>query len=86
MTTPHDTFFVKQRLQTTHIAHCSRQLSLNICLFYGIQRDTHLSPRAFLADRTIGRAFGILCRLPVVGDVLYCGETVRPIAKNYLKE
>jgi len=37
----------------------------------------------FLADRTIGRAFGTLCRLTVcrlsvVCNVLYCGETVRP--------
>jgi len=36
----------------------------------------------FLADRTIGRAFGTLCRLSVclssVCDVLYCGEMVRP--------
>ena len=36
----------------------------------------------FLADRTIGRAFGTLCRLSAcrlssVCDVLYCGETVR---------
>jgi len=41
----------------------------------------------FLADRTIGRAFGTLCRLSVichlsvVCDVLYCGETVRPSEK-----
>jgi len=34
--------------------------------------------RGFLADRTIGRAFGTLCRLSVVCDVLYCGETVGP--------
>jgi len=33
----------------------------------------------FLADRTIDRAFGTLCRLSVVVcDVLYCGKTVRP--------
>jgi len=38
----------------------------------------------FLADRTIGRAFGTLFRLSVcrrlssVCDVLHCGETVRP--------
>jgi len=36
----------------------------------------------FLADHTIGHAFGTLCRLSVcrlsVSDVLYCGETVRP--------
>ena len=36
----------------------------------------------FLADRTIGRAFGTMCRLSVVCDVLYCGETdVRPSEK-----
>jgi len=36
----------------------------------------------FLADRTIGRAFGTVCRLPsVVCDVLYCGKTVRPSQK-----
>jgi len=39
----------------------------------------------FLADRTIGRAFGTLCRLSVcrlsVCDVLYC-----VLAKNCLKE
>jgi len=48
---------------------------------------TYLS---FLADRTIGRAFGTLCRLSVcrlssvclsVCNVLYCGETVRPSEK-----
>jgi len=33
------------------------------------------------ADRTIGRAFGTLCRLSVVCNVLYCGETVRPSEK-----
>jgi len=31
----------------------------------------------FLADRTIGGAFGTLCRLSVVCDVLYSGETAR---------
>ena len=40
----------------------------------------------FLADRTIGRAFGTMCRLSsvclssvlsVACDVLYCGKTVR---------
>ena len=43
----------------------------------------------FLADRTIGRAFGTMCRLSVcrlsvclsVCDVLYCGETVCPSEK-----
>ena len=39
----------------------------------------------FLADRTIGRAYGTLCRLSVcrlsVCNVLYCGETVRPSEK-----
>jgi len=39
----------------------------------------------FLADRTIGRAFGTLCRLSVclsvVRNALYCGETVRPSEK-----
>ena len=33
-----------------------------------------------MADRTIGRAFGTLCRLTVC-DVLYCGEMVRPSEK-----
>ena len=37
---------------------------------------------SFLADRTIGRAYGTVCRLssvclPVICDVLYCGKTVR---------
>jgi len=40
-----------------------------------------------LADRTIGRAFGTMCRLSVclsvVCDVLYCGKTVRPSEKVY---
>ena len=45
---------------------------------------------SFLADRTICRAFGTLCRLSVrrrlrrlsvVCDVLYSGETVRPSEK-----
>ena len=36
----------------------------------------------FLADRTIGRAYGTACRLSsVVCDVLYCGKTVRPSQK-----
>jgi len=40
----------------------------------------------FLADRTIGRDFGTLCRLSVclssvVCNVLYCGETVRSSEK-----
>ena len=35
----------------------------------------------FFADRTIGRAFGTVCRLSVVCDVLYCGKTVRPSKK-----
>jgi len=39
----------------------------------------------FLADRTIGRAYGTVCRLSVclsvVCDVLYCGKTVRPSQK-----
>jgi len=39
----------------------------------------------FLADRTIGRAFGTVCRLSVcrlsVCDVLYCNKTVRPSQK-----
>jgi len=35
----------------------------------------------FLADRTIGRAFGTLCRLSSVCNVLYCGKTVRPSEK-----
>ena len=47
----------------------------------------------FLADRTIGRAYGTVCRLSVslsvvclsvclsVCNVLYCGETVRPSEK-----
>jgi len=30
-----------------------------------------------LADRTVGRAFGTVCSLSVVCDVLYCGKTVR---------
>ena len=39
----------------------------------------------FLADRTIGRAFGTMCRLSVcrlsVCDVLYCGKMVHPSEK-----
>ena len=35
----------------------------------------------FLADRTIGRAFGTVCRLSSVCNVLYCGKTVRPSEK-----
>ena len=44
-----------------------------------------------MADRTIGRAYGTVCRLSsvvclsiclsVVCDVLYCGKTVRPSQK-----
>ena len=48
---------------------------LNVCLII----------KRFLADRTIGRAFGTLFRLSVclssVCDVLYCGEMVRPSEK-----
>jgi len=41
---------------------------------------SYLLLQTFLADRTIGRAFGTMCRLSsvVVCDVLHCGETVRP--------
>ena len=35
----------------------------------------------FVANRTISRAVGTLCRLSVVCDVLYCGETARPSEK-----
>jgi len=40
----------------------------------------------FLADRTIGRAFGTLCRLSVcrlssLCNVLYCGKTAHPSEK-----
>jgi len=35
----------------------------------------------FLADRTVGRAIGTMCRLSSVCNVLYCGETVRPSEK-----
>jgi len=36
----------------------------------------------FLADHTIGRAYGTVCRLSsVVCDVLYCGKMVRPSEK-----
>jgi len=31
-----------------------------------------------LADRTVSRAFGTMCRLSVVCDILYCGKTVHP--------
>ena len=46
----------------------------------------------FLADRTIGRALGTMCRLSVVClsvclsvvcDILYCGKTVRPSEKVF---
>jgi len=37
----------------------------------------------FLADRTNGRAIGTVLRPPVVVcNVMYCGKTVRPIAKG----
>jgi len=38
----------------------------------------------FLADRTIGRAYGTVCRLsvcPFVCNVFYCGKMVRPSKK-----
>ena len=50
----------------------------------GVRRHTGLGPNPwFLADRTIGRAFGTLCRRlsSSVCNVLYCGETVRPSEK-----
>jgi len=37
----------------------------------------------FLADRTIGRACGTVCRLSVVCDVLYSGETAGPICMKF---
>ena len=48
-----------------------------------IMPDTYCTGReaVFLADRTIGHAFGTMCRLSSVCDVLYCGETVRPSEK-----
>jgi len=39
--------------------------------------EVQVGGQPLFADRTIGRAFGTLCRLSVC-DVLYCGETVRP--------
>jgi len=35
--------------------------------------DKFVYDRKFLADHTIGRAFGAVCRQSVVCDVLYCG-------------
>ena len=47
-----------------------------------VARQSCLGNCQFLADRTIGRAFGTLCRLSVVVcNVLYCSETVRPSEK-----
>jgi len=56
-------------------------------LIHGILpiQSTHFT--VFLADRTIGRAYGTVCRLSVcrlsssVCNVLYCGKTVRPSEK-----
>jgi len=57
---------------------CIELLSLWHC-----NRHKCLTGIPFLADRTIGRAFGTMCRLSVcvcvsvvVCDVLYCGKTV----------
>ena len=48
----------------------------------------HNVPIPFLADRTIGRAFGTVCRLSiclssVVCNVLYSGETAGPICMKF---
>ena len=52
------------------------------CLHYLRNRALQdlLAVIGLLADRTISRAFGTLCRLSVC-DVLYCGETIRPSEK-----
>jgi len=49
-------------------------------------RDINSAKTSFLADRTIGRAYGTVCRLSSVClssvcDVLYRGKTVRPSEK-----
>ena len=63
---------------------------MQICTSSQTDNHANIPPLSFLADRTIGRSFGTLCRLSVyrrlsvclsVCDVLYCGETVRPSKK-----
>jgi len=49
-------------------------------VFQKCANEVQLCP--FLANRTISRAFGTLCRLSsVVCNVLYCGKTVHPSKK-----
>jgi len=62
-----------------------RRATLNVATSRKLPRTLLSVVVPFLADRTIGRAFGTLCRLSVcmssVCDVLYCGETVCPSEK-----
>ena len=48
------------------------------CLYFSLNAKETLK---FLADHTIGRAFGTVCRLSSVCNVLYCGKTARPSEK-----
>jgi len=65
--------------------------NFSICILVLQKQHSFKQKRRFLADRTIGRAYGTVCRLSsvvclpvclsVVCDVLYCGKTVRPSQK-----
>ena len=54
---------------------CSFNASTDLTVF--LYEGYQLVQLVLLADRTVGCAFGTLCRLSSVCDVLYCGETVR---------
>jgi len=61
--------------------HCTVYMFRLLSLHTEFGRDTKFTVSLFLPNRTIGRAFGTLCRLSVVCNILYCGETVRPSEK-----
>jgi len=76
-----------QRNGTYRVDQQSRSLRLKACIFclylQTAQTNFHnfWNTSSFLADRTIGHAFGTLCHLSVVCDILYCGKTVCPSEK-----
>ena len=62
----------------------SVQLTIFVLSLHSTTKHCFNQYQRFLADRTIGRAFGTVCRLSVclsVCNVLYCGKMVRPSEK-----
>ena len=56
-------------------------MSVSLPFFPLFSISSCVSTAPFLADRTIGRAYGTVCRLSSVCNVLYCGKMMRPSQK-----